>query len=92
MTDWVDLTNFGIVCAGLIVAIIGLILTMASSYMEKISRKFFMIFFPMLIELFKSPEVNPEADESISEKSISDKLNFAIIELLAIKSFISAPC
>ena len=30
MTDWIDLTNFGIVCAGLVVAIIGLILTIAS--------------------------------------------------------------
>ena len=49
MTDWIDLTNFGIVCAGLIVAIIGLILTMASPYMEKVSRGFFMVFFPLLI-------------------------------------------
>ena len=49
MTDWIDLTNFGIVCSGLIVAIIGLILTMASPYMEKVSRGFFMEFFPLLI-------------------------------------------
>lgn len=49
MTNWIDLTNFGIVCAGLIVAIIGLILNMASPYMEKVSRGFFMVFFPLLI-------------------------------------------
>ncbi len=49
MTNWIDFTNFGIVCAGLVVAVIGLILTIASPYMEKISRRFFMIFFPLLI-------------------------------------------
>ena len=49
MTNWIDFTNFGIVCAGLVVAVIGLILTIASPYMEKISRRFFMIFF---LEIF----------------------------------------
>lgn len=49
MTDWIALTNFGIVCAGLLVAIIGLILTIASPYMEKVSRRLFLIFFPLLI-------------------------------------------
>ena len=49
MTNWIDLANFGIVCAGLIVAVIGLILTMTSTHMGKVSRRFFMIFFPLLI-------------------------------------------
>ena len=54
MTDWIDLTNFGIACAGLIVAIIGLILTMASPYMENVSRGFFMILFSLLIAYISS--------------------------------------
>lgn len=49
MNNLIDLTNFGIVCAGLIVAIIGLILTMSSPYIERISLKFFMISFSLLI-------------------------------------------
>lgn len=47
--NWIDLTDFGISCAGLIVAIIGYILTITSSYMERISRRFFKIFFILLI-------------------------------------------
>ncbi len=49
MNNLIELTNFVIVCAGLIVAIIGLIITMASPYIERISLKFFMIFFSLLI-------------------------------------------
>ena len=49
MNNFTDLTNFGAASAGLIVSIIGLILTITSTYMEKKSRRFFKFFFIILI-------------------------------------------
>ena len=49
MTNWIDLTNFGIASGGLIVAVMGLFLTYTAPYMEKYSRIFFKIFFSLII-------------------------------------------
>ena len=54
MTDCIDLMNYGVVCAGLIVAIIGLFLTLSTPYMEKTNRRFFKIFFFLLFAYISS--------------------------------------
>ena len=45
MTSWVDFTNFGIACAGFTIALMGLLVAVFSSYVDRESRNYFIIFF-----------------------------------------------
>ena len=45
MTNWIDLINFGVVCSGLTITLIGLFLAFSATHMEKHSRVFFKVFF-----------------------------------------------
>ena len=58
MTSFIDLTNFGVACAGLIVAFIGLFITLGSPYMDKGIRKYFEVFFSLLIAYILSDLVS----------------------------------
>ncbi len=49
MNSWIDLTNFGIAVAGLMVALLGLLMSIFSHYQEKWNRRFFVILFSLLI-------------------------------------------
>lgn len=49
MTDWIDLANWGVACAGLTISVLGFSLTMLQSYMDKTSRRYFRVFFALLI-------------------------------------------
>ena len=49
MTNWIDITNFGLAVAGLMVALLGLIMTVFSRYQAQWSRRFFLLLFSLLI-------------------------------------------
>ena len=85
--NWIDLTDFGISCAGLIVAIIGYILTITSSYMERISRRFFKIFFILLIIYISS-----NLTEQISLTMLGYNYAFLSRTALFSESLFSSPC
>ena len=44
MNNWIDLTNYGIAVAGMMVALLGLLMSIFSRYQEKWNRRFFVIF------------------------------------------------
>ena len=48
MTDWMDLTNYAVVSASLIIAILGLIVNLSLTYMDRWSKHFFTILFSIL--------------------------------------------
>lgn len=49
MDNWIDLTNYGIAVAGLMVVLMGLIMSIFSRYQEEWDWKFFIILFSFLI-------------------------------------------
>ncbi len=49
MDNWIDLINYGIAVAGLMVVLMGLIMSIFSRYQEEWDRKFFIILFSFLI-------------------------------------------
>ena len=49
MNNWIDLTNYGIAFAGMMVALLGLLMSMFSRFQEKWNRRFFVILFSFLI-------------------------------------------
>ena len=49
MNNWIDLTNYGIAFAGMMVALLGLLMSMFSRFQEKWNRRFFVILFSLLI-------------------------------------------
>ncbi len=49
MSGWIDLTNYGIAVAGLMVVLLGLLMSIFSRYQEKWTRRFFIILFSVLI-------------------------------------------
>ena len=49
MNNWIDLTNYGIAVAGMMVALLGLLMSIFSRYQEKWNRRFFVILFSLLI-------------------------------------------
>ena len=48
MLDWIDLINLSVVSAGLMLSILGLVLSLVLSYLDRSSRHFFVIFFSIL--------------------------------------------
>ena len=48
MTNWIDITNFGMISAGLMIAVLSLIVTRVIKYLDKWEQKFFSIFFCIL--------------------------------------------
>ena len=52
MDNWIDLTNYGIAVAGLMVVLMGLIMSIFSRYQEEWDRKFFIILFSFLIFVY----------------------------------------
>ncbi len=49
MNGWIDLTNYAIAVAGMMVVTLGLFMSIFSRYQEKWSRSFFVILFSLLI-------------------------------------------
>lgn len=49
MNNWIDLTNYGIAVAGMMVALLGLLMSIFSRYQEEWNRRFFVILFSLLI-------------------------------------------
>ena len=49
MTNWIDLINFAFAVGGLLVAVMGLVLSRSFSYMDRSTRRFFIAFFSMII-------------------------------------------
>lgn len=49
MNNWIDLTNYGIAVAGMMVALLGLLMSIFSRYQEEWNRRFFVILFSHLI-------------------------------------------
>ena len=49
MNNWIDLTNYGIAFAGLMVVLLGLFMSIFSRYQEQWNRKFFITLFTLLI-------------------------------------------
>ena len=49
MNSWIDLTNFGIAVAGMMVVLSGLLMSILSRYQEKWNRKYFIRLFSLLI-------------------------------------------
>ncbi|MBR1855127.1 MAG: histidine kinase [Lachnospiraceae bacterium] len=58
MTNWIDLVNFAVAVGGLIVVLMGFILALTTPYMERWSRRFFLIFFVLLIAYVSSDLVS----------------------------------
>ena len=54
MTNWIDLTNFAAAISGLLLAILGLFLNLITPYAEGWNRKFYKVFFPILIAYIAS--------------------------------------
>ena len=49
MNGWIDLTNYGIAVSGLMVVLLGLLMSVFSRYQEKWNRRFFVVLFSLLI-------------------------------------------
>ena len=49
MNNWIDLTNYGIAVAGLMLVMMGLLMSFCSRYQEKWNQRFFIILFSLLI-------------------------------------------
>ena len=49
MNDWIDLANYGIAVSGLMVVLLGLLMSIFGRYLEKWNRSFFVILFFLLI-------------------------------------------
>ena len=49
MNSWIDFTNYGIAVSGLMVVLLGLLMSIFSRYQEKWTRRFFIILFSLLI-------------------------------------------
>ena len=49
MNGWIDLTNYGIAIAGMMVVLLGLLMSVFSRHQEKWNRRFFVILFSLLI-------------------------------------------
>ena len=49
MNGWIDLTNSGIAASGLMVVLLGLLMSIFSRFQEKWTRRFFIILFSLLI-------------------------------------------
>ncbi len=49
MNGWIDLTNFGIAVSGMMVVLLGLLMSVFSRYQEKWNRRFFVLLFSLLI-------------------------------------------
>ena len=49
MNSWIDLTNYGIAFAGLMVVLLGLIMSIFGRHQEKWNRSFFIVLFSLLI-------------------------------------------
>ncbi len=54
MHNWVDVTNFTVAINGLLLAILGLFLNLITPYAERWNRRFYMIFFPILVAYIAS--------------------------------------
>ena len=54
MMDWIDLIDFAVAIGGLMIVLMGLILTVITSYLEKWYRRFFFCFFTLLIAYISS--------------------------------------
>ncbi len=54
MIYWIDLTNYGIAVDGLMVVLLGLLMSIFSRYQEKWDRRFFVILFSFLISYVSS--------------------------------------
>ncbi len=49
MNDWIDFTNYSTAVAGMMVVLLGLLMSIFSRYQEKWNRSFFVILFSLLI-------------------------------------------
>ncbi len=49
MNDWIDLINYGIAVAGMMVVLLGLLMSIFSRHQNKWTRRFFIILFSLLI-------------------------------------------
>ncbi|MBR0513494.1 MAG: histidine kinase [Clostridia bacterium] len=49
MTNWIDLINFAFAVGGLLVAVMGLVLSRSITFMDRRTRRFFIAFFSMII-------------------------------------------
>ena len=49
MNGWIDLTNFGIAVSGMMVVLLGLLMSVFGRYQEKWNRRFFVLLFSLLI-------------------------------------------
>ncbi len=49
MTNWIDLINFAFAVGGLLVAVMGLVLSRYITFMDRRTRRFFIAFFSMII-------------------------------------------
>ncbi|MBR1701199.1 MAG: histidine kinase [Lachnospiraceae bacterium] len=58
MTNWIDLVNFAVAVGGLIIVLMGFILALITPYMEKWSRRFFLVFFALLTAYVSSDLVS----------------------------------
>lgn len=54
MMDWIDLCNFAVAIGGLMVVLMGLLLTLITPYLERWYRRFFLCFFAFLIAYVSS--------------------------------------
>ena len=54
MSNWTDITNFTVAISGLLLAILGLVLNLITPYAERWNRRFYMVFFPILIAYIAS--------------------------------------
>ena len=54
MENWIYLTNFGVAVSGLVISLIGLILSLTVQYTEKGYRRFFVLIFSVLIAYVSS--------------------------------------
>lgn len=54
MMDWIDLCNFAVAIGGLMVVLMGLLLTLITPYLERWYRRFFLCFFAFLIAYISS--------------------------------------
>ena len=54
MMNWIDLIDFAVAIGGLMVALMGFILTLITPHMEKWCQRFFLVFFTLLIAYISS--------------------------------------
>ena len=54
MYNWVDITNFTVAISGLLLAVLGVFINLITPYAEKWNRRFYMVFFSILIAYIAS--------------------------------------